>query len=85
MINQKDRERIEEAAKKHSIDNVVENNDDFRMQEFLRHYALQDFKAGAEYENAISYNQALEDVIKALYCVTGDSVYEEIQKLKKDI
>jgi serine/threonine protein kinase HipA of HipAB toxin-antitoxin module len=47
----------------------------------------QGFKAGAEYEHPIAYNQAIEDVLTRLMQnwskKNASEIYDEVEKLKK--
>ena len=48
-------------ANKYAVENVVKHND-LRMQEMLRHYAAQDFKAGMEFTWQSHVLPALEKI-----------------------
>jgi hypothetical protein len=91
-----DKKRIEEASKKHADKNGRkifvchdEETAEIRGSEYHKTngYHEYSFKAGAEYEHPISYNQAIEDVLTRLMQnwrkKDASEIYDEVEKLKK--
>ncbi len=83
-MKEEDITRIEEAAKKYA--SLLPH-----VSELHTEAATLDFKAGADYERPISYNQGWNDAIQHIkkeiqlgwYNAPAGYVAEEIQKLKK--
>lgn len=77
-MTKSDIQRIKEAAKAYSETlNIVHEELGYRG------YSIKDFKAGAQYEHPIAYNQAIEDVIKLTFRSDVKFSIEEILKLRK--